>query len=297
MGSWWSNIFGAKRKKLLSFLEVDIQDIQAHPSGIQNIQGDNITGMVIRNALSADECRIIRDYFDNLPQEEIYETTSGAFTAPPPFSIIARKGASETQIGQYFMNCQQFWKDFTSVSGFDFLQKTKTILGHLGQGKTIETPEGPNGNGTFTPASIRKLVPGLGELNLHCGNILHEEHPEFFKLLSEKSHLHNQLSYFFMLQPAQKAGELLVYNMPWDTVSKRLPGGLRFETTDGTILDSSDEKQVARHAVKMNMGDLLIFGGGRYWHRVSQPEGDATRYTIGGFITPSTSSESMHIWS
>ena len=44
-------------------------------------------------------------------------------------------------------------------------------------------------------------------------------------------------------------------------------------------------------------GDMLIFDGGRYFHRVSKVEGVLPRRTVGGFVGFSQNHDRLYYWS
>jgi hypothetical protein len=50
-------------------------------------------------------------------------------------------------------------------------------------------------------------------------------------------------------------------------------------------------------AISPRAGDLLVFDGGRYFHRVAKVKGSRIRYTIGGFMMFDQPGETLLYWS
>lgn len=98
------------------------------------------------------------------------------------------------------------------------------------------------------------------------------------------------LSWFTLLQPAERGGELIVYGL-WgsDPNPPVLPS--RFLDTD--VL----EREYRRVVVRMEIGDLVLFNSGCHVHRVSEVQSHQSRLTMGGFATVDQAKTRLAYWS
>jgi len=124
----------------------------------------------------------------------------------------------------------------------------------------------------YCPATVRHLPVGC-QIPVHCGLFFMESggYREIMGSLDSVS----QLSWFIPLQTASVGGELLVYDLKW--TDPDVPSQGQF--FDPTAIE-------ARPAVTVSPppGSLLIFDGGRWFHKVSPVEGARDRWTLGGFL-------------
>jgi hypothetical protein len=49
--------------------------------------------------------------------------------------------------------------------------------------------------------------------------------------------------------------------------------------------------------IRLAPGDMILFTGGRIWHRVEPVEGESERVTIGGFVALAQDGERVYFWS
>ena len=68
------------------------------------------------------------------------------------------------------------------------------------------------------PGNFRVFNVGQGGLYVHCGYLFQEKSPFYYKVV-EPMKQDGQLSYFLLLQNAEKGGELALYDLLWDTVN------------------------------------------------------------------------------
>ncbi len=155
----------------------------------------------------------------------------------------------------------------------------------LAGGRQVKVPTDSAGE-TYTPATIRILGEG-GDLALHCGNQFLHELPEFRHLASILE-LQDQLSYFMTIAEGQAGGDLVVYDIEWDT-------------TPNSQVDGTPIREVIHTYTSMPIrppaGAVLFFDGGRIWHQVTAVQGSKNRITIGGFAAFSQDHQTVYYWS
>ena len=167
----------------------------------------------------------------------------------------------------------------------DFETRIEQLLGALSGGRPVSIPQHSDGR-AYTPATVRRLPPGT-DIPLHVGNFFLESGG--YRYLKTQIALQDQLSYFVTLKTPDGGGSLLVYPLEWgDPETPRLPSGLW-----------DQQAVIARYepaAIRPEAGDLLVFDGGRYYHRVDTIEGENTRWTIGGFVGFSPDMSRVFYW-
>ena len=152
-----------------------------------------------------------------------------------------------------------------------------------GRGVALAKSEG----GTYTPATIRQLPPGH-QIPVHCGNFFLQT--TGYRELAQIMALEDQLSYFTPMQTPLAGGELLIYELEWGDPGTPVHANGIF---DGQVIEQAEPACV----LAPEAGDLLLFDGGRYYHKVSPVPGDRDRWTIGGFLGFSKDMSEIIYWS
>ncbi len=278
----------------LELLDVAADEVDRHSSILQSVRNGGRAGLIVRNAFSVDAMEAVvsripaeipqlgRFYFPYTKRPPRPYTLGSALIAHPPGSRDYFDRASRFRTA-----CRRLFEGFP-----DFETRLETILRELAGGVRVRVPAGPDPDTTYTSATIRVLPPSYG-IPLHVGND--------FLGMPQSTHLsgtldtHTQLSYFVTLTPPDAGGELLIYSLQFGdpaAAAHRKAGPRYIVTEDLTVVD-----KVPSVAVTPRAGDLLIFDGGRYYHRVAPVSGAASRRTIGGFAGFSKDLRAMFYWS
>lgn len=282
---------------LYRIIDVDASKLTEHSSGIDQLQNSEVDGFIIRNVFSPAEIEKIVSNYERVSINGRIEANSGMIVFPKPFSIVDQSsGNSREKVNEYYAGTEVFWSGFKEQFGVDFVGRCSETLEKISGGRKAKVPEGEYGEGSYHPATFKHLVPGVGEFKAHCGNFFHGEFPTFYEHMKEISIIQNQMSYFVMLKPSESGGELTLYDVNWEEAEIRLTGDTKLEGKKGEIYDLLNEKQVKRVKLNPNPGDMIVFSGGRIWHKVEVAQG-SERYSIGGFLCRSTDDSQLYIWS
>ncbi len=297
----FKKLFGRKsnepKSPIYRFLDIDFKDLADHANGIDQLQNEEQDGFIIRNVFSQEEVNSIVNNYLKIPKEELNEVDNGMIMYPAPFSLIDQNSDnSRGKLNEYYRGTETFWNRFSDQFGIDFVKRCQNTIGQIAGGREGKTPEGEDGIGSYHPATFKHLVPGKGEFKAHCGNYFHKEFPTFYAHMKAISTIQNQMSYFVMLKPSQTGGELTLYDVSWEQAEIRRTGDTVLEAKDGKLFDLLDTKNVKRDQLKPNPGDMIVFSGGRIWHKVEVAQG-TERYTIGGFMSISKDNKSVYMWS
>lgn len=143
------------------------------------------------------------------------------------------------------------------------------------------------------PATIRELPAGH-QIALHIGNA-------FLCMpqaadLAARVQVGAQLSWFLPLRKPEAGGELVVYDLHWEAVSEHY-----LRSTDSVKAQPPVNRQLIELLPKVVLdppaGSLLVFDGGRYFHRVRPVGGPVSRRTVGGFLAWSVEGPTLRYWS
>ncbi|HEX8145181.1 MAG TPA: 2OG-Fe(II) oxygenase [Pyrinomonadaceae bacterium] len=196
--------------------------------------------------------------------------------------------AAAQDLNQYFdvaesfrTHCRQLFSD-----DVDFEERISRIFETCSGGRSVALPHTVDGR-IYMPATIRILPEGSG-IDLHCDNTL-SHHPTYAHLKTVCD-VSNQLAYFLTINTPHEGGELIVYERRWaqedDTATQYVM------QKNASMVEGCDWV-----TLKPQPGDMILFAGGRHYHRVTESVGPRPRHTIGGFITNALEGDALYYWS
>ena len=271
----------------MCFLELDAAEVDRHPDALTGIFAGRLTGMVIRGAFPREALAAVVGRLEH-GDFGLQSQRSAQFQGESYGRVLITE---DRDLGVYFHEAARFRAACAELfaGGPDFQARVEELLTAVAGGRTVRVPMGGDDR-PYAPATIRGLRAG-GQIDLHCEN----ETVDFPSMwhLSRLIHARNQLSYYVMLGPAESGGELVVHNAR----HAEGPGALlaRMERSGPAVLQAlSAYGQVVPHT---DVGDLLVFDSGRYFHRVTAVTGEKVRWTMGGFLARSLDERVVYYWS
>ncbi|MCP6760217.1 MAG: hypothetical protein NHB32_16060 [Fischerella sp. CENA71] len=282
-------------KPALNFLDINVTEVNNYPTAIQDIIiNRSFDGMIIRGVLPLDSIeRVIRrlEDEDEGGMKSILNKNEEFGTKVAQIYGHAIVGQSD-DLKNYFASAAIFRQACRTMfqGNPDFEERVESIF-HSLSGLPVEIPTGPEGE-SYTPATLRLLTEGR-EIAVHVGND--------FLLMPAANHLKtlldlsDQLSYFIPLSVPEAGGELVVYNLEWNPQEVDKSADLHKYIDEVESKFKSNQSQSVAYAP--GPGDMLLFNGGRYYHRVSEVIGNSPRRTIGGFLAFSKERNKIYYWS
>lgn len=217
--------------------------------------------------------------FEHLAQRPFLYGHSLVDTDPALGAYFRDAGASRAALRALFEGLEPF------EVGIERLLSTLS-------GAPASLPAGPDGE-PYCPATLRQLPEGH-EIGLHIGNA--------FLCTPQSRHLGQsvevgaQLSFFTPLRCPEGGGELVIYNLRWEMVAAAHRGGaVEIRQVSASAVRFAELCAQVRYAPEP--GDMMVFDGGRYYHRVTAVEGKVPRRTLGGFLAWSLDGRRVHYWS
>ena len=241
-----------------NFKEFDVNSPELPADLLKQVHEGNLEGFIIENVLSEEEVKKANDILENLPRELYLDTNTGDIF-PNPFATLSH---SLEKYDDYIKKLKEFDKlDLKFVT--ENLQKA---LEKVGESYEIDKPKLVDGLGKAVPTTLRHFYPNKGGLFVHCGYYFQENSPKYYEIV-EPMKKEGQLSYFLVLQRPETGGQLTLYDMVWEKVN----GKTNFTDNDH-VLDKKgnriDLDNVKKTYYDPKPGSLLVFYGGRIWHRV-----------------------------
>ncbi|MEM0998323.1 MAG: hypothetical protein AAGN35_14780 [Bacteroidota bacterium] len=264
---------------------LDHTTVQDHPGLMQKIYAGEWDGFVFRSFFSPEECAQMQTGIAQAQTEAITDT---------PFGRVIGKKLDEADgnfqklpLDHSFRYTKQFRAQLPEILGLDLERTLHAGILPLCSGIPPAVPVDSEGR-TWNPATIRLTKPGQGGIPTHVGNEFNEKMPDI-RHLGTIAKVHDQLSFFFLLQAPERGGELILYDAVWD------------ETKDALARDYASAVRLVEsrtaHVIEMRAGDLVIFAGGRVWHQVRDVQGKVDRITMGGFMAYSNKMDKLYHWS
>ena len=131
------------------------------------------------------------------------------------------------------------------------------------------------------------------QFRAHAGN-------QFIDVISDYQHLNtladvkDQLSYFTVLSPPESGGELVLYDLLWKDTPEIFKLDRRPNSPQRHKIVEAKYKKL--NYINPPKGAILIFAGGKIWHKVSPIQGSRNRVTLGGFLAHSRNKDVYYYW-
>lgn len=263
------------------WLDVDVDGLGDLPDAISAIYEGSIDGLTIRNVFSADEVAEAVRRLEGHRDEFVDHGHVAMFGT----AIVG----SDDERSLYHRTAPKMTADLEGLFPRGFADRIERVLGQVGRHRPVRVPDdGPER--PYVPATARILPPAGGVINAHTANEFCNVWPAYDHL-RRTARMWNSLSYFITAQAPDAGGGLMLYDLVWDDTP---PDVLEL------AMSPERDARLARfdgRVIRPGAGDMVLFTGGRIWHRVTPVEGTVPRITIGGFVAESADGAEVFYWS
>ncbi len=280
----------------LCLLDIAAEDAWRHPQALQAMFDNRLDGLLLRGAFDPALMQAVCARIDAglVPRRTMDDQ---AHLADLPFTIGQAIVGVADELDDYFADAAFQRERLAALFGaaVDFEAHVAALLAALSGGLPVDTATGPDGQAC--PSATIRVLPHGAEIGVHVDNA--------FLHMPRARHLHrqvdtrDQLSYLVPLSVPQAGGELLVYALEWDAMRLFMPDAAQLSAS--VWLEGSEVFELISPlpatVVAPGVGDLLVFDGGRHFHRVSKVAGSVPRRTIGGFLGLSPAHDRVVVWS
>lgn len=261
---------------------LDAAEVSRHPGLLARTHAGDVDAIIVRRVyeppfLAALVDRIIAGHV-RFPE----------FPIPPAGAGVVLGGSLDLVAGPLDEHLDDARLTRTALrhlfsGGVDFEQRSAEILGQLA-GVPARVLEHGDGR-AYSPATVRYLGPGAG-IRMHCEDQKLAE-PAKARIAEVAS---PRVSSFYMtMVPPASGGELLLYDLTWDSVREE-------HLERGRI--RPDRVAAAHRAERYPLaaGDMVLFGNGRV-HEVTPVGPGTARWTIGGFFVFARDDSAVYFYS
>ncbi len=275
------NFQNITEKETCELYKWNILDIQSLDNGLDSIDllyTDELDGILIKNVFSTKEIEIARKHIESLlPEFEqiIYGEKFG-------FSLME----ATNDLNEYFQKASDFRLQLNQIFADEFETRIFNIFNHLHSLKNIKLLDRKNDD-ICIPAQIRIVHPGKGGLKAHTDNEVFEKYQVYNHLKEIKKDV-DILSYFIVIDKPDKGGELVLYDLLREQTTLSMKQDF-YSCQRDSFLDN-----FRKQYINPEIGDMVIFNGGRIWHKVADFDGDKNRITVGGFLLSSQDNQKIY---
>jgi len=269
----------------MNIIVLDKSELGDNQYNLELVFDGTIDGLVVKNFFPTDEITKLRAFFS--------QHASGFPANKGDVSIYEQYNFGAKSTAVYLENAQKQNQLFECDLAYDLNKDIKELFQQITT-SSIQIPELDGKQ--CAPFTVRKISPNA-QIPAHVENELSFA-VEAYQAFDDMLEIHNTLSYFILLGKPQVGGELVLFDLTWESTPKGLisKNGAMMSSKMRDKLITSNYK--ITYSSELNEGDMLIFAGGRTWHKVNTVQGKYPRFTIGGFIAKSKTEKSLlYYWS
>ena len=281
--------------KFLVTLDVNAEQLDRVSDALHDMYAEKIDVLYVRDLFSQDAMASICDRLDRNEAEmqrtfqedsnpEVKQHSIYGFSITP--SNLHKNGPP---LDDYLAAAARFRPDCRRLfEGHpDYETTIVEAFRRMAGGREIVLPETPDGR-HYSPSTVR-FIPDGCQIPIHVGNYF--LHQPVSQPLVELVDTKVQISFFVTITLPGSGGDLYVYDLEYEdprTPRDRI-GNIDLETV---------EHNHKRETHAPGVGDLFIFNGGKYYHRVTHVKSapHERRWTIGGFLAFAKDHSRVYFW-
>jgi len=272
------NINDKENSELYQWITLDIESVNKGSDSIDLLYAGDLSGILIKKVFSTSEIETAKKSIESL-ETEYHNTSYGVNIGCSLMQI-------KNDLNEYFQKTSEFRVQLRKIFTNSFEQRIFEIFNNLCNLRNIKLLEGENDR-IYNPAQIRVVHPNKQGIKAHTGNETFEKRQIYGHLKGIKKDV-DILSYFVVIGKPEKGGELILY----DFLSQPTTPSMK-QNFYSCQLDSFLDN-FRKQYINPDIGDMVIFNGGRIWHKVADFDGDKNRITIGGFFAHSQDNETVY---
>jgi hypothetical protein len=264
-----------------NWFDVAFDDLDGYADAVARIYAGEVDGLTIRGVFTPEEVAEAVQRLEGHRDEFVDHGTVAMFGT----AIVG----SDDERTLYHDTAPAMTEALEELFPTGFRSRIEEMLVRVGGGRRPRVPEDGPGR-TYVPATIRVLPPGAGVIHAHTANEFCNVWPAY-EHLRRTARMWNSLSYFVTAQAPDAGGGLQLYDLDWDDTPEDVLALAMGPERDAALARFEDR------VVEPGAGDVVLFTGGRIWHRVEPVRGSTARVTVGGFVAESTEADEVIYWS
>lgn len=274
----------------LECVELDVDDLGGFPDALAKLFERRCMAVVVRGAYAGGP---LAEAIERLQRGVEGIPVFRPHTSDRPHPI--RKGevygwplvACEDSLDVYLDGAQRFDSFCADVFGQPMRPSVRIaeIMGQLSGGRPVSLPHAPDGR-PYCAATIRHLGEG-DTLPFHYEN--ESFHAPALRGVVGGLDRSTLMSFYVPMAHADRGGELRLYHVDCHEGRDNMIG-----RAGGNEYVREDFEREGYTVPPADVGDLLIFDGGRIYHEVTPVSGE--RWTMGGVFAFTSDRRGVHFW-
>ena len=269
-----------KQKNIYKLPKVRVENLSQFPSAIPDIYIGKIAGIIVKNVFTDIELTKIKE---NLNKYEHlgFNITWGSILGYPLNKATKYRS-------KYFAEVQNDKVTYSKIFNLNISDKLTNIFKTISGGKVVSVPIEKQHN--YNSGTFRIMEVNHGALKAHTGNeFIDLQKKKGMSYLVQLASMYDSMSYFILIQKPDK-GELILYDLLYENTPNEV-FGFKQNTRNDEYFNN-----IASQKLNLQEGDLLVFNGGRIWHKVTDIKGKQRRITFGGFMAISKDNQDIYYW-
>ena len=261
----------------------DRAGLATRPNCFADVQNGELDGVIVKGLFTPEHMtEVSRRVTDRRDQAD--DLSFGAMYGFP----LNKSGDTRDE---YLAEADRFVDVHQELFDLDVRSLLSDVLRSGSGGRRVDVPV--EAGRAYTPVTFRIMSPGLGGLKAHTGNefTLLEAESRGMRWLRTEVRVWDCLSFFAVAQTAESGGRLHLADLCWNDTPDE------WKVFDQNNRDDSFFDDLPQDAMPLDAGDLIVFAGGRIWHKVSDIGGDRDRITFGGFAALRHDDTELWFWS
>ncbi len=258
---------------------------------LDQLRNDEIQYVILHDFISGSDLTQIKKDLKNIPQELL-------ITPAKDYFVFPRTSFNTIDINEdpsiYFNGTENDLSNIISHFKTNLSEKFSRTFRNLNNNK-CKILHGPNGT-FFNPFNFRVMNQKVGvnaTANIHNGSSITSRCEKgTYNHLIQDINFDNQLSFFTIIENSKKGGEISIYNYKRKEFPKLIESKILINNKNEEI---DLLKTTNKIKLKIEDGDLLLFPGGQYWHRV-EPVTEGSRISLGGFLASDFETKNWYYW-
>lgn len=270
----------------LDVLTVEVADLDRHRDLLGDMYCRRFAGAILRRVFEpqqmAELATRLTAGLDGMPRAVAATFKGGLYGTPLVMG--------SEDLHDYLVDAERFRTAiaplFASTGGLE--PRIESVLGRIAGGLPVEVARTSDGR-RYVPATIRVLVAG-DSLPIHYENGT-TRYASMKRLLPQVD-AETIMSFYVPVALPEAGGILEVFTTDCSGDGDRIIQELGGPERARTIL-----AQRGCIEVRPAIGDMLVFDGGRHYHLVTEVQGAAARWTLGGFLAFAKDHGRVFYWS
>ena len=269
-----------KQKSIYNLPRVSVGNLSRYPNAISEIYTGEMAGIIVEKIFTDTELTNIKKKISQY-EHLGFNITWGSILGYPLNKATKHRN-------KYFEEVQNNEVTYSKIFNLNISDKLTNIFKTISGGRTVGVPIENQQN--YNSGTFRLMEVNHGALKAHTGNeFIDLQKERGMSYLTKIANMYDSMSYFVLIQKPEK-GELILYDLLYENTLKEV-FGFKQNTRNDDYFNTIDSQKL-----NLQEGDLLVFNGGRIWHKVTDIQGKQRRITFGGFMAISKDDKNIYFW-